>query len=187
MRALQDNMAHNNTFANNMKNKASDAYQMISNGGLLGHDENGKDVFANLDHYSKNNAISKDVKDWSTQSADTLRRAIDSGALEDDTIRQLLSSTDPAIQSGIQSDKGKRDVLQAHLDRMETNPSGIGPSLPEKEAAQRYRDRKQQALDQARNTNEQQRQELVDTLREINENLRQHNQGDTFNGGGDGI
>ena len=187
MRALQDNMAHNNTFANNMKNKASDAYQMISNGGLLGHDENGKDVFANLDHYSKNNAISKDVKDWSTQSADTLRRAIDSGALEDDTIRQLLSSTDPAIQSGIQSDKGKRDVLQAHLDRMETNPSGIGPSLPEKEAAQRYRDRKQQALDQARNTNEQQRQELVDTLREINENLRQHNQDDTFNGDGDGI
>lgn len=187
MRALQDNMAHNNTFANNMKNKASDAYQMISNGGLLGHDENGKDVFANLDHYSKNNAISKDVKDWSTQSADTLRRAIDSGALEDDTIRQLLSSTDPAIQSGIQSDKGKRDVLQAYLDGMETNPSGVGPSLPEKEAAQRYRDRRQQALDQARNTNEQQRQELVDTLREINENLRQHNQGDTFNGDGDGI
>lgn len=188
MQALRENMAHDSTFDKNMRNKASDAYQMISNGGIVGHNAaTGENTYANLGHYSANNAISKDVKDWSTQSADTLRRAIDSGALKDDTIRQLLDSTDPAIQSGIQSDESKRNVLQARLDRAETNPSGVGPSLPEEEAAQRYRDRQQQAAEDTLNASKQHRQELVDTLREINDNLKKHNGGGETFGDSSGI
>lgn len=177
--ALRYNMNNDSTLANNMKNKASDAFGMISNGGV------GKDgKYHDMGYFSKNNDIAKDVKDWSTQSAGTLRRAMDNGALDESMIRTLLSSTDPSVQSGIQSDKSKRDALQARLYQIETNPSGIGPNLPEERAAQAYRERQQAALNQARSESEQQQQELTDTLREINENLKHNNGGPHKTSGG---
>lgn len=148
LRALQDNMNHNSNFAGNMKNKASDAYAMISNAGMYHNDATGQNEYRDLSHFSANNNISTDLKDWSTQSASTLQRAIDSGALSDEMVESLLSSTDPSIQSGIQSDAGKRDVLQARMYNMAHNPSGVGPSLPAGTAAQQYR------AEQARTQNE---------------------------------
>lgn len=163
MQALQYNMAHDSTLATNMRNKASDAYQMISNGGIVGHDGEGNPTYENLEYYSRNNGISKDVKDWSTQSADTLRRAITSGKLDQDTIKSILSSTDPGVQSGIQSDKDKREALLNGLDG---------------ETARAYRERYQEAIGSARSASERQQQAIVETLQEINDNLRRHGNND---------
>ena len=112
LRMLQDNMNHNSSFATSMRSKASDAYGMISNAGMYHNSATGKNEYKNLSHFSANNNISTDLKDWSTQSASTLQRAVNSGALDDDMVEKLLTSTDPAIQSGIQSDTKKMDVLR---------------------------------------------------------------------------
>ncbi|MBR3144212.1 hypothetical protein IKF12_03405 [Candidatus Saccharibacteria bacterium] len=137
---LQRTMNDNTSFAGNMKNKASDAFAMISNGGMkYERDANNNIVssYANLEHFSKNNEISKDIKDWSTQSGATLQRAIDSGALKADDIEKILNSTDPAIQSGIQSDSGKRDVLQGGLYNLQHQDAKIEDRTA---AAQAYRE-----------------------------------------------
>lgn len=200
MHELRDVMMNNPTFAGNMKNKASDAFQMISNAGIIGQapkEEGGEPepVYADLSHYSTHNGISKDVKDWSTQSADTLKRAIDSGALGEETIQQILSSTDPSVQSGIQSDPGKASVLQAALG----GASGLSSMSKEdiKTFADQYKQKLKNQADEANRAAEQAAQEIRDTQRQyqedtlnainkINEQLGKHNghsSGETFEGG----
>lgn len=115
LRALQQTMSDNSVFAGNMRAKASDAFQMISDAGTAYNATTGETEYHDLGYFSENNNISSDVKDWSTQSTATLKRAIESGKLTKDMIRKILSSTDPAIQSGIQSDDKKRQTLQAAL------------------------------------------------------------------------
>ena len=116
-----------------MRSKASDAYGMISDGGK---DKNGN--YQNLSHFSKKeNQIATSYKDWSTQSSDTLKRAIDSEALKKEQVRELLNSTDPSIQSGLQSDEGKRNVLQAAMSGA-TNLSSMDKEQIE-DAAKTYR------------------------------------------------
>jgi len=141
LRTLNENMTHNSTFAGHMKNKATDAYAMISGAGKV-YDSSRQEKFRyeNLQYFAQSgNNPASDLKDWSTQSSSTLQRAIDNGSLSTEMVRNLLESTDPSIQSGIQSDEGKRDVLQAHLHNMATNPSGMGPNLSTRDAAQAYR------------------------------------------------
>lgn len=105
--ALQANMMQNSALANAMQNKASDVFQMVSGGGYV----DGKRQ--NVAAHAANNGISTQMKDWATQSNGTLRRASANGGLSAQMARDILKSTDPAIQSGIQSDKDKRATLEA--------------------------------------------------------------------------
>lgn len=170
LRTLQDNMNHNSGFATNMRNKASDAYSMISNAGMHYNSGTGRNEYRNLDHFSANNNISTDLKDWSTQSATTLQRAIDSGALKDDMVEKLLTSTDPTIQSGIQSDEKKRDVLQASVYNRKHKTN-----LEVKDAADKYREemKEKAELEQAAESARQQESLRVQT--EISRSLQNIN------------
>ena len=184
MRALQDNMLHNSTFANNMKNKASDAYSMISSAGMVHNSNTGSNEFHNLEYFSTNNPISKDAKDWSTQSSDTLKRAIDKGALTPDMVQRLLGSTDPSIQSGIQSDQDKLDVLQASLQ----GASGLSDLDKNqiRDYANKYRNGLAQQAEAVRIETEQAKSDMIaaeqkyrdeslQALSDINQELRRHN------------
>jgi hypothetical protein len=138
LRQLQRTMADNTTFAGNMKNKASDAFQMISDAGMR-YDQSadggrGAMKYEDLSWFTANNSTATQVKDWATSSGATLRRAVDSGALSEDMINRMLMSDDPAIKSGLQSESGKRQILEAALYNMQH----MGAGLPEEIAAQRY-------------------------------------------------
>lgn len=106
--SLQANMLQNKALATNMQNKASDAYQMISGGGF-GEDGNRH----NLKWHAAHNGMATQVKDWATQSSATLRRAAKAGGLSKEMANNILSSTDPAIRSGVLSDTSKRAALVA--------------------------------------------------------------------------
>lgn len=105
--ALQANMMQNSALSNAMQNKASDVFQMVSGGGYV----NGKRQ--NVSAHAANNGIATQMKDWATQSNGTIQRAAANGGFSAKMARDLLNSTDPAIQSGIQSDKDKRATLEA--------------------------------------------------------------------------
>lgn len=106
--ALQANMLQNKTLATHMQNKAADAYQMVSSGGF------GKDSLRhNMDYHTKYNDMATQIKDWATQSSSTLRRSAASGGLTSQMANDILNSKDPAIQSGILSDSGKKAALLA--------------------------------------------------------------------------
>ncbi|MBQ3280253.1 hypothetical protein IJG92_01190 [Candidatus Saccharibacteria bacterium] len=105
--ALQANMMQNSALATAMQNKASDVFQMVSGGGYV----NG--TRQNVSAHAANNGIATQMKDWATQSNGTIQRAATNGGFDAKMARDLLNSTDPAIQSGIQSDKDKRATLEA--------------------------------------------------------------------------
>lgn len=105
--ALQANMMQNSALATAMQNKASDVFQMISGGGYV----NG--TRQNVSAHAANNGIATQMKDWATQSNGTIQRAAANGGFSAKMARDLLNSTDPTIQSGIQSDKDKRATLEA--------------------------------------------------------------------------
>lgn len=111
LNTLRQTMANNADFAGNMRNKSSDAFQMIGNGGM---DKDGR--LRNLDYFSSNNGICTSAKDWATQSSATLERAIRAKKLDEEMINNLLSSTAPDIQSGIQTDRDKVAVLRRGLE-----------------------------------------------------------------------
>lgn len=118
--AFRLNMQQNTALGTAMQNKASDVFQMVSSGGFVEHkvvDANGNiskvTTRANLAVHSANNTIATQTKDWATQSSGTLRRAAASGALSATVAREILSSTDPTVQSGIKSDAAKREILEA--------------------------------------------------------------------------
>lgn len=129
--ALQANLLQNSAFANALQNKASDVFQMVSGGGYV----NGKRQDVAI--HAANNGISTQMKDWVTQSNGTLRRAAENGGFTQQMARDILNSTDPAIQSGIQSDKDKRATLEAiaggYVNRSWSDKQAVD------EAASRYR------------------------------------------------
>lgn len=127
MGVLQNNMNHDSTFANNMRNKAADAYSMISDGGRV-REGNGEPAYKNLDHFTKNQAVAEKDKDWATQSKDTIRRAIKEGKLGKEQIERMLYDTNPNIQSELNGD-GKRGVLEKALKDM-GGPSSTTPPTP---------------------------------------------------------
>lgn len=126
MKVLQNNMNHDSTLANNMRNKASDAYGMISDGG-----KDGNGNYQNLRHFTDNNEIAKSDKDWSTQSSATLQRAIDSGRLTKEQIKRILNSSDTSIQSGLDDDKRKvlRDAVPEFTTPVQSTPITSGNAM----------------------------------------------------------
>ena len=167
MSALRENLQNNSTNSQLMINKASDAYQMISSGGVTGRNEStGELEYSNLDHFSANNAISTSNGDWATQSGATLQRAIDSGALTTEQIESILNSSDPSIQSGLQSDPKKRDVLQAALQNAQT---GMNQNVST--AASAYRATQRSVEQSAQTARQQLEQQNAQNLQEINDFL----------------
>ena len=110
--AIRINMQQNSAFASAMQGKASDAYQMISGGGYYTNGS-GATKRGNLAAHSQYNSIATQAKDWATQSGATLKRAAAAGSFTQRQALELLNSTDPAVQSGIQTDASKRQVLEA--------------------------------------------------------------------------
>lgn len=172
MQTLQRTMADNSNFAGNMRSKAADAFQMIQDAGMRYDEGTNSMVHADLSHFSANNAIATDIKDWSTQSGATLERAYKSGNLTSEMATQILNSTDPSIQSGIQSDPSKREALEAAAYNQ--NTTGVGPFLPNEVAAQRYRDEQdaaaaaeQQAQLSAEQIQQAQRDQMAQSVQNI--------------------
>lgn len=133
LRTLQQTMNDNTAFASNMMSKASDAYLMISEAGMVG-----PNTYEDLSYFSTNNNVATAAKDWATASTATLRRAVNSGALSNRMIQQLLNSDDSTIKSGLLSEEGKINVLQAALYNRQHNPSGTGPNPPDNIASQEF-------------------------------------------------
>lgn len=148
LRTLQRTMNDNSAFAGHIRNKSPDAFQMISDAGMR-YDQTanggaGAMVYEDMNWFTQNNTTATSAKDWSTASSATLQRAIDNNALSERMIIELLTSDDPAIKSGIQSEDGKRQVLEAALYNMQHSPSGMGPNLPNAQAAANYERQLQQ-------------------------------------------
>ena len=130
MEQLQWTMNNNSDFAGHMRSKASDAYKMISDRGL---DSSGNNT--DLSYFShKDRRMETQIKDWASASKNTLQRAIDSQALDDDMIKSILSSDDPTIKSGILSDKDKTNTLKAAL----YNRAHVGNEKSVEDAAKEY-------------------------------------------------
>ena len=139
MQTLQRTMNNNSNFAGFMRSKASDAYQMISDAGMRYDSATGQMVHEDMSYFSAHNETATAAKDWATASRATLQRGVESGALDEQMIRTLLTSEDPAIRSGLGSERGKTDVLEGALYNIEHGGT-VGPILPTGMAAQRYRD-----------------------------------------------
>lgn len=106
LQALQARARDDSNFANLIKNRDRDAFDMIMDGGASGQP---------LSHYS---AALKDKMadgDWATQKAGTLQRAAAAGGLTSDIARHLATSEDESLR-GLQTDPGTRDVLQATMN-----------------------------------------------------------------------
>ena len=67
-----------------------------------------------------------------------MQRAVDSGAISERQLEELLNSDDPSIRSGLQSEDGKREILEAALYNRRHNSSGVGPNLDNATASARY-------------------------------------------------
>ena len=143
LRALQRTMNDDSGFAGNMKVGSPDAFQMISDAGMRWdkdlNDGNGAMRYEDMSYFTQNNRTATKVSDWANVTGDTLQRALDAGedAISSDTIQRLLNSTDSSIVSGIQSERGKREALEAALYNRSHNLSGVG-NLRNDEAARRY-------------------------------------------------
>ncbi len=128
MERLRDNMQNNSAFAQAMRDKAPDAYNMINSGGVIGHDKNtGEAQYGDMDHFSRNNGITTNLSDWSKVGTNTLRRALVNGTFTAQQAEEMLNSTDPAIQSGIQSDSTKRELLEAAVQASSNAPQTRDP------------------------------------------------------------
>jgi len=138
MRTLQRTMNDNSSFANSMRSKAPDAFQMVSEAGTHYDAATGGTSYEDLRYFSGNNIIATQAKDWATASGATLQRAVDNGAMSERMLEELLTSDDPSIRSGLQSEDGKREILEAALYNMRHNPSGMGPNLDNATASARY-------------------------------------------------
>lgn len=112
LHALRNALRINPHLSSATRKKAGDAYGMIFNGGL---DENGNP--ADLRYFSRKNSIVENRIDWSTQGLKTMRRAEDAGnaTFTTEMKRGLLTSTDPAIQSSLQTEPGKANFLAAGI------------------------------------------------------------------------
>ncbi len=124
METLQQTMNDNGNFSGLMKSKAPDAFQMISDAGRRWDANTNSMVYEDLEWFSKNNKTATAAKDWATASGDTLLRAINNKVLSERMLRELLTSDDPAVKSGLQSEDGKREKLEAALFMRQLDGSG---------------------------------------------------------------
>ncbi len=145
MRALQQTMSDNSSFAGNMKTKSPDAFQMIGDAGMRYDRGTGRMVQEDMSYFTNHNETATKASDWAVTSGATLQRglnAVDEQGhyrMSNEMINTLLTSQDPAIMSGIQSEDGKREMLEAALYNRQHNPSGVGPNLDNRTASQNYR------------------------------------------------
>ena len=136
MRTLQQTMNDNSSFANNMKTKSPDAFQMIGDAGMRYDNATRSMVQEDMEYFTNHNGIATKASDWAMVSGSALQRGLDAKKdngdylISNDMINTLLTSQDPTIMSGLQSEDKKREMLEAALYNRETNPSGIGPNLP---------------------------------------------------------
>ena len=85
-------------------------------------------------------------------------------------VEKLLTSTDPAIQSGIQSDAGKRDVLQARMYN-----SAHHTNLGVEEAAEHYREEMKEKAEFEQAAESARQQESLRVQTEISRSLQNIN------------
>ena len=169
MKALQQTMSDNASLAGNMKTKAPDAYQMIGDAGMRYDKGTNSMVQEDMSYFTKNNKVATKLSDWANVSGDTLQRAIDEGTISTDTMQKLLTSDDPSIASGIQSEEGKRQTLEAGVYNREN-----GTSLSNAAASNAY---------QANQQSMQQRQQWEDDATRIGKSTINVPPGLTISGG----
>ena len=124
MQALQRTLNENGSMAGDMKSKASDAFQMISNGGIA-KDKDGNIGYQDMSWFSENNGVATKSTDWASSSAATLQRGLastkdnDKPVIDDEMLDELLTSDDPAI-AAFRSDARNRNLLQAAKEARES-------------------------------------------------------------------
>ncbi len=124
MQTLQRTLNENGSMAGDMKSKASDAFQMISNGGIA-KDENGNIGYQDMSWFSNNNGVATKSTDWASSSAATLQRGLagtkEDGepVIDDKMLDELLTSDDPTI-AAFRSDARNRNLLQAAKEARES-------------------------------------------------------------------
>ena len=94
--------------------KEEDAKRMIDGRGYF-KDENGNVSLGNLASHTAAFARSAETKDLAGLSGKTLKRLTASNALDKNVVLSTLRSNDPALQSGLLSDSGKRGTLEAYV------------------------------------------------------------------------
>ena len=113
MEALQQTVNEDGNLAGDIKSKAPDAFQMISNGGIA-KGEDGTVGYQDMSWFTDNNKVATKSKDWATSSAAALKRGLASEkkVIDDHMLDELLTSNDPAIEA-FRSDASNRELLQA--------------------------------------------------------------------------
>lgn len=123
MQSLRQTMNNNADFANNMRRKAPDAFQMIQDGART-YDANGRaSGYADLDHFTQNQKAADKISDWAGASTSAIRRSV--GAknadgnyiITDRQLEEMLTSNDPAIRSGMMSEDGKYELIANEYER----------------------------------------------------------------------
>lgn len=175
---LRQTMHDNPELARTMEGKTGDVFDMMSNGGV-GEDGQKHDL-SYFTQNMKNGAVTS-AKDWSTQTSGTLRRAAAAGALDEEMIDSLLTSSDPVIQSSLQGDPSKRDALQAAAYRHAHSGDADFQDGDDAEMASAYRAEQAAreastaaAATQQEQQSQQTQQQMAQALAEINNQLRQH-------------
>ena len=150
---LQRTMNDDSRLAGDMKAKASDAFQMISNAGIAEGDQGVG--YYDMEWFTKHNKAATKTKDWITASTSTLERGLDSGAIDDEMLRELLTSDDPAIEA-FRSDRKNRIALQAAEYKRRPGASAADKNLTNEQAADASKVEQQQQQAQAETQRQQQ-------------------------------
>jgi hypothetical protein len=113
VKGLGQLMRENSTFGGLMTAKAGDTAEYLTNGG---RDRMG--AATTVSTYTKDSSLVTAAKDYATQSGATLERFVSAGVasggahgISTDMANQLLTSDDPAIRSGMQSEQSKITTL----------------------------------------------------------------------------
>lgn len=132
LHALRNALRINPHLSSATRKKAGDAYGMIFNGGL---DEDGNP--ADLRYFSRKNSIVENRIDWSTQGLKAMRRAEEAGNATFDTEMKLglITSTDPVIQSSLQSEPAKVNFLKTQVYRSQHDVSAYEQDLNSNDAS----------------------------------------------------
>lgn len=134
--ALRSNINNNSNFSSDMRNKASDAFFMISTGGL-GKDAEGNVVHQNLPYFSKNNPIPKDDESWSNQSGETIKRAVDAGKLDQARLQSILNSDNRTVKNNL-TDNSRLEAIQGGLYKLQHSGEENINNMSYKDAAKLY-------------------------------------------------
>lgn len=130
LQALRSVFRTNSNLASTARKKSGDAYNMIMQGGMA-TDSDGRSRYANLPHFSTNNPVVENLEDWSTQGLSTMRRAVAAGnsTLNSKMAQDLLTSTVPSIQAGLQSEPAKVNFLKTQVYRSQRDISAYEQDL----------------------------------------------------------